>query len=241
MEKILKHSNDSSFKGFASDVRNFLLQLKANNNREWFEANRSYYEQSIKEPSKSLVYSLSKRFIEKNLPLTADPRRSIFRIYRDIRFSKNKEPYKTNIGIYFYFGLNNPDKKPINAPGMYFHIDESECFIAVGLHQPMPEQLLAIRKSVYNNWDEFEKIINTPELTNLYSYRLIGDKLKKTPPGFPSEHPSSEYLKLKNFDIYNDLDIENTYSEKLIDIIEQYALSSLPFLEFISEAISDNP
>lgn len=232
-----KSANFDEFKGFPRDLQDFLTNLKANNNRVWFEENRQYYENFIKTTSKLLVYSMAKRFAEKNLPFVADPKRSIFRIYRDIRFSKNKDPYKTNVGIYFHYGIHNSGKKPINAPGMYFHIDESECFIAAGLHQPMPEQLTAIRSSIYNNWDEFNRIINYSQFISYYPYRFVGDKLKRIPPGYNSNHPAAEYLKLKNFDIYNDLDIKHTYSERLLDILEEYATVAIPFLDFLNEAI----
>ncbi len=238
MDKQNNSSFYKYFEGFPKDLQNFLSELKENNNRQWFESNRDFYEKSIKIPAKLFVYSMSKIFIEKNIPFIADPKRSIFRIYRDIRFSKNKEPYKTNIGIYFHYGFNNSGKKPINAPGIYFHIDATECFIAAGLHQPDPEQLKAIRQSIYNNWLEFDKIINNRDFIKYFPYRFVGEKLKRLPPGYQYNHPASEYLKLKNFDIYNDIDIKHTYSEKLILLIEEYAIISIPFLEFLNEAIS---
>ena len=146
------------FDGYTPDVKEFFRNLKNNNTKSWFDDHREFYINNIREVTKTLVNDMGMRFARLGLPYIADPKRSLFRINRDIRFSNNKDPYKTNLGVFFPFSLSPTVQKPVHAMGLYFHFEDSETFIAGGIHSPMPSDLKAIRKRISQDWEELIKI-----------------------------------------------------------------------------------
>jgi uncharacterized protein (TIGR02453 family) len=141
----MENSTGLSFKGYTKSGLNFLNELSVNNNRDWFNSNKDIYENELKLPSVSLINDMSARFSSLGLPYIADPHVSMFRIYRDIRFSKNKDPYKTNVGILFPYAPSKVDARPIQHPCLYLHISHDITFIAGGIHMPSPQELRSIR------------------------------------------------------------------------------------------------
>lgn len=130
-----------SFAGFPVDTLKFLSDLQANNNREWFQANRARYENSFLQPALEFIEAVKKPLGKVAPMLLAEPKKmggSLMRIYKDTRFSADKTPYKTNIGIHFRHQMG----KDVHAPGMYFHIDPTECFIGAGIWMP-PQRCFA--------------------------------------------------------------------------------------------------
>ncbi len=175
-------------------ILQFVSQLKPNNNREWLEANRAAYE-SAKAAFITLVDKLIKELsqIEPGLSML-EPRDCIFRIHRDIRFSKDKTPYKTHFGAYFAEG----GKKSAKA-GYYLHIEPGgKSMLAGGVYMPPPEDLKKIRQEIDYNGEKLRNILSNQAFKKYYG-TISGEKLKTTPKGYSPEHPDIELLKQKDF------------------------------------------
>ena len=231
-------NDKTKFNGYKPEVKEFFEQLKENNSKEWFDEHRDFYEKYIRDNSKLLIEDMGRRFAELGLPFVADKRRSMFRINRDIRFSKNKDPYKTNLGIFFPFNLYHTGEKPIHALGLYFHLDHSEAFIAGGLHTPPSDIMRYIRNYIGENWEQLDKIVNDNIFKKEFPERLTGESLKRIPSGFFKDHPAGDYLRLKQFIVFCRIKNEDTYSIKIMDLIEQKAVAITPFLEYFQTAVN---
>src|SRR5688572_519552 len=153
------------FQGFRPEAIQFLADLAANNSRDWFNPRKGDYERLLKQPLEALTTALAERFEAHGLPLEADPKRSIFRIYRDTRFAKDKSPYKTNIGARFPWvepaaGLGVDEQS--HANGGYFHFEPGEMFFGGGMYMPDKDRLAAWRRKVIDHNDEVHAAIDDP-------------------------------------------------------------------------------
>lgn len=229
-------SANNEFVAFSSEIIDFFKDLKDNNNREWFAERKKFYDTNVKSVSEQFVSKMSELFAANNLPFLADKKLSLFRIYRDIRFSKNKDPYKTNMGAYFLY-TPNYEKYHDKSMGIYFHIEPGQSFIAGGVYQSEPKPLRKIRERIYEEFDDFLAIINNPKFKNHFSRLFQTDKLKRAPVGFDSSHPSVEYLKLKDLTMYDLIDEDIICSKNLPEIMIEKSIALLPYLEFMFEAV----
>lgn len=230
-----------NFEGFAKDTRKFFEELEINNNKEWFDLNRNRYEKVVKNLSKDFVNSMSEVFSKNNLPYHADPKISLFRINRDIRFSANKNPYKTNLGIFFPHSYTPVAKKDSFA-GVYFHIDANECFVGGGIYMPDPVSLKRMREKIASDYEDLQAILDDKSMKTSFPSKDRSDSipLKKVPRGFPADHPAAEFLKLKDFSYFCDLDYDIVYSKKVLDIILDKAIVLKPLLDFFSNTYVSN-
>ncbi len=180
----------SALKNFPDPTILFLKKLTKNNNREWFDQNKEMYLKSFMEPAQVFVSEMGEKLFEISPYITAIPKidKSIFRIYRDVRFSKDKSPYKTHLGIYFWEG-----GKKMESPGFYFHIEPKEIFIGAGLYTFTKELLTKYREiiSSSNKADGLNAILKS--ILKNKKYSLGGKNLKKIPRGFD---PNSKYADL---------------------------------------------
>ncbi len=229
----------SGFTGFSPETRKFYKELSKNNNKDWFQANKHRYEEYAREPAKMLVSEMSFRFASTGLPFFADPKKSLFRVNRDIRFSANKEPYKTNLGINFPYKMPAEASKVFEGPGLYFHFDANESFIAGGMYMPPSNLLRAIREHIAENWKELFKIFNGKIFKREFPDMFADEPLKTMPRGFPADHPAADWLKLKGFTVYSNLDYKEIYSPGLADILLKKAEVIAPFMEFLHKAIEE--
>ena len=227
------------FSGFNPKIYDFFNELKENNNKEWFDENRSFYEKEIKDNSKTFINSTAKRFNEEGLPFIADPKLSLFRINRDIRFSKDKSPYKTNLGFYFPFSENHAGVKKTDSIGLYFHYQIEECFVACGLHMPDNNMLKVIRKKLAEEWEDFRAIIENPDFKKGYPKQFNDQPPLKKVPGYPPDHPAAEWLKVKEYSLYDILKPDVFYNSELINIVVRYAKLCVDFLDFLNEPLSN--
>ena len=186
----------STFAGFPPTTLKFLADLKKNNDRDWFDANRSRYEIDFLAPSLAYIEAM-RQPLEKVSPLfQAVPKKvggSLMRIFRDVRFSKDKSPYKTNIGIQF----RHEAGCDVHAPGFYVHIEPDECFFGVGVWHPAGEPLAAIRQAIVAQPTDWKKAKSGKSFRDRFA--LAGDSLKRPPRGFVADHPLIEDLKRKDF------------------------------------------
>ena len=230
----------TEFIKFNPNMIDFLEELEQNNNKQWFDEHREFYTKEIREPLKSFVSKSAEMFISKGMKYIADPKKSLFRINRDLRFSKNKAPYKNNLGVFYPYTLSQTiDKKP-ESLGLYLHIEPTAQFIAGGVHCPKPPVLKAIRNKLLDDWQEFEEIINDNNFKKEFPQILVGDSLFRMPRGFPKEHPAEKYIKLKEFTVYCNISKKDLFSDRLLDIIENKATVLEDFNAFLFDAIVEN-
>src|SRR5512147_2634069 len=180
----------------SKDLFRFLQQLKKNNDKTWFDENRETYLALKKEFEQFIDVVIAEigRFDKDAGQKTA--KSSIFRINRDVRFSNDKSPYKTNFGAFVAKG----GRKGING-GYYIHVEPGQCFLAGGIYMPSAPMLKAIREEIYENIDEFREIIQAPAFVKHFGNRLGDDKLSSAPKGFPKDFPFIDLLKYKSYTV----------------------------------------
>jgi len=181
---------------FSKTTFKFLDQLAANNNRAWFEENKPRYEALVREPALEFIEAMAPALHTFAPHFRADSRRmggSLMRVYRDARFSRDKTPYKTNIGIQFRHELG----KDVHAPGFYVHISTAECFLAVGCWHPEPDALGRIRDFIAQKPEKWFAARDHRKF--VAQWLLAGDSLLRPPRGYAADHPAIEDLKRKDF------------------------------------------
>lgn len=184
----------SPFPGFSPQALTFLRALKRNNHREWFLANKETYEQQVKVPMTALVLAVGQELQQFAPELWTDPAKAIYRIYRDVRFSPDKTPYKTHVAA--LFGVQGMPKH--SCAGLYFHIAPEGVEVAGGVYMPGPPQLLAIRHHIAEHHQEFRQILADKTLKRLFG-SLWGEQLTRVPKGFPADHPAADLLRYKQW------------------------------------------
>ena len=206
----------------------FLKELKLNNNREWFNENKDRFntiQSQVKIFAQEVNDSLN---VSDNIEKI-----KIFRIYRDLRFSKDKTPYKKNIGMAFHRA------KPELRGGYYLEISADESFIAVGFWNPNKEDLLRIRKEIEIDGQEFKRIVNQKKIKEIWG-DLKGDEVKTSPKGFTSDHEYIDLIKKKQFIFIKKLKDEDILDEKFQKELVNYFASIRPFFDYISEVLTTN-
>ncbi len=193
-------THDLKFSGFSKETFKFLSDLENHNDRDWFEENRGRFDKNVMKPAEEFVVDMGKKLRSIAPRVVADPRRdrSIFRLNRDTRFSTDKTPYKTHLGIFFWEG---PRRKMENS-GFYLHLNKSKVFIGVGLHI-FPKPLLeAYRESVVHPQFGAEMLNAIEEARKKSSYKIGWKHYKKVPRGYDSDHPNAEWLLFNGLGVY---------------------------------------
>lgn len=176
----------------------FLKELEKNNDRDWFQANKKSFEAAQDNVTALAGYLIGEIGKFDAAVAGLDPKSCVFRIYRDIRFSKDKSPYKTNLGAYI-----SPGGRKSMQPGYYIHIQPGQCFIAAGKHMPDAGELLKIRMAINTKPKEFLSIVEKRAFREKFG-ELHGERLSRPPKGFSDGSPVIEYLKLKSFTVFSD-------------------------------------
>lgn len=226
----------SNFLGFTPATIEFLNELSKNNTKEWFTEHKSDYEKFVKQPSLSLIDVMNERFEDLHIPYLSTPKISMFRIYRDIRFSKNKEPYKTNIGLFFPY-VKKTQNRPVESTGIYLHLDPTEIFLVGGLYMPLPDQLRGIRERISDEWQAFEAIVKHPVFLGAFPDGLKGETLQRVPRGYPADHPAADLLRMKQYIVSCKVTEGEIFTEQIIDTIEAKSIAVAPLLEYLDEAM----
>jgi len=212
----------------------FFRELKENNNRDWFQANKRRYEKQVREPLLQFIVDFGLRLPEISRHYVADARKSggsLFRIYRDVRFSKDKTPYKTGAGIQFRHEV----AKDVHAPGFYLHLEPDNVFIGGGIWHPDNKTLGKIRDAIVENPEKWEAAIGNKEFTS--TFVLGGDSLKREPKGYDPEHPLIEDLKRKDFVASIELSEQDVCQPDFIDQYTEMCKKQAPFIRFLTEAV----
>ncbi len=212
-------AESAPFTGFSPDALQFLADLAANNDRNWFKPRKADYERLIKAPLEALCVALADRFDRLRLPLEADPRRSPFRIYRDVRFSKDKSPYKIAQGAQFPWRDSSGDELRAGGDvGGYFHLEPGNILVGGGMWRPDRARLAAFRQKVDRDPSVVFRAIEEPRFVSAFG-SVSGDSLTRNPKGFPADHPYGELLRLKDVVFSRGLADRDVFSPDLPDII----------------------
>ncbi len=217
------------------DIINFLKELNENNNREWFAQNKSRYEKvksKFEEISRLLISEIS---IFDNDIKNIDVKDCVFRIYRDIRFSTDKTPYKTHFGVY----IASAGGRKSQRGGYYLHLDPAGSFIAVGVWCPPPNILKALRQSICDNIDELNEIRNEAGFNTYFKTFFEEDKLKNVPAGFPRDFPDAELLKLKHYMVEYKLDDKILNASDFVLQLAQIARAGYPLNKFLNYTVDE--
>ena len=180
---------------FSAATLSFLKRLKRNNRREWFNARRDEYEAAVRQPMIAIVERLAVDMRAIAPELLVSPKHSIYRIYRDTRFSENKTPYKTHVAASFW---PRDLAKGVGA-GLYFHVSPDGVWVGGGMYAPETPQLHAVREQIAANLRRFRSIVESPAFKRTLDGGLEGEQLQRVPRGVPKDHEAAEYLKYRQF------------------------------------------
>lgn len=212
-------------------IIDFLSDLSANNNKSWFDANRLRYENARNE-----LFTLVEQVIAGLNPLdpsigNPDPKKCVFRQHRDVRFSKDKSPFKTNMGAFIVKGGKNSQ----NA-GYYIHFEPGQSFVGGGIYAPMPDILLAVRKEIYYHAPQFKEIIYNPAFKAGFG-ELMNEKLVNVPKTFPADFADADLLKYKHYAVGRPFQPEMMSLADIHEFVMETFTLMIPFNHFLNEAL----
>ena len=222
------------FTGFRPELFHFLEQLGKNNNRAWFAENKARYEDLVLFPAMDFVRAMEKPLKNVSPHFVAVPKRSggsIMRVYRDTRFSKDKTPYKTNLGVHF----RHEAGKDVHAPGFYFHIDRKDIFVGAGIWHPENPTLNQIRALIDDDQARWKRVCNRKSYRE--RFEQAGESLKRPPKGYDENHPLIVDLKRKDHIGLTHLTRQDLYSENLVKIVISYMKIAKPYVAFLCDAL----
>ncbi|MCS5490540.1 DUF2461 domain-containing protein [Algoriphagus limi] len=211
----------------------FLSELAQNNHKDWMDANKPWYQETRKEFLADVEVML-KNLSEINPVFSSfQAKGCVFRQNRDVRFSANKDPYKTNFAAYF-----SPKGKKSEGPGWYLHIQPGKSFIGGGIWMPMSDTLKKIRKEIDYSGAELEQILSQPDFKKLFP-TIEGEKLKTSPREYEADHPYIEFLRMKSFVVSSPIKDRDVDSGNFINEAFQGFRTMHPFLQFLERAVEE--
>ena len=220
---------------FTPKLFSFMQDLADNNDRDWFKANQDRFEQDVREPALDFITDFSKPLESISKHFVADSRKvggSLFRIQRDTRFSKDKTPYKTHVGIHFrHFAT----KEDVHAPGFYLHLEPGGSFAGLGLWRPSATDANEIRQKIADESARWRRAAHDKRFTETYS--LEGESLVRPPKGFEGDHPLIEDIKRKDFLGSTQLAQQTVTSSGFFETYVDLCKAGAPFMKFLCEAV----
>jgi uncharacterized protein (TIGR02453 family) len=230
-----------SFTGFTPEAIHFLLELSLNNDRGWFQPRKAEFERLLKEPLQALCTDLGDQFRKRKVPLRADGG-SPFRIYRDVRFSKDKSPYKTYVSASFPWdepgssaAAPRSRTEAVHRPGGYFSFSPDEVYLGGGMWHADRPHLEAWRRLVVDEPKRVHAVIDAPAFTKVFGKVDGEDRLKRVPLGYPADHPDAELLKLKDVLFGRRLTDAEALSPDLPDVLAEGFERATPMLRLLAE------
>lgn len=222
------------FPGFSPGLASFLTELARHNNRSWFAANRERFERDVREPALEFIAAMAGPLQKISPNFVAIPKKvggSLMRIHRDIRFSKVKKPYKTNLGIHFRHAAG----KDVHAPGFYFHVDPHDVFVGAGIWHPESDALLRIREAIDEDPAAWKRAKNSKPFAA--QFELSGDTLRRPPQGFAGDHPLIDDLKRKDFIGISRLEHDDLLEPTILDQTVELFRAAKPLMAFLCKAV----
>jgi uncharacterized protein (TIGR02453 family) len=223
----------SPFPGFPAGAIEFLRDLKLNNHREWFQPRKHIYDEKVRGPMLDLVSALNEEISDFAPEMVADPKKAVYRIYRDVRFSADKSPYKTHIAA--VFSPRGLEKH--SGAGLYFHISVDEVLVGGGIYAPGPAELLAVRTHVAGHLKELNATLRERRFRAQFK-EMTGEKLKRVPKGFSADDPAAEFLVYKQFLAGTLLPPDIVTTPKLFRELVKHFQAITPFLRFLNTPLS---
>ena len=223
-----------SAKHFSPQLFSFLRDLKENNQREWFQANKDRYEKTVRHPARQFISDFGPYLAKISPHFNADPRPvggSLFRIHRDVRFSKDKSPYKTHTGVQF----RHKSAKDVHAPGFYLHLEPGRVFAGIGIWRPDGPTLKKIREFMAADPARWKRTVCGNRFRG--TYELGGDSLVRPPKGFDAEHPLIEDLKRKDFIAYTPMTQKRVTSAGFLADYTAVCKAAAPFMRYLCDAV----
>jgi uncharacterized protein (TIGR02453 family) len=236
-------SPPTEFTGFRPGAVGFLRRLARHNTRDWFEWHRAEYELEVRDPLRALVEEMDVRLARIAPELVGDPRRSIFRIHRDVRFSNDKSPYKTNAACQFYHrdaGRGAGQDAEGAGAGLYFQLADGECFVAGGIWMPARPALDKIRQAVVEDPAALERLVAAPAFRRRFKAITQEAMLTRLPRGY-AEGPGARWLRYKSFTAYRSLTEREVHSARLPATLERDFLALVPLVRWLNQAIGYQP
>ncbi|MGB5247919.1 MAG: DUF2461 domain-containing protein [Woeseia sp.] len=218
---------------FSTATCTFLQELERNNNRDWFNANKSRYEEDVLDPALRFIAAMQDPLAEISTHFQAVPKRtggSLMRVYRDTRFAKDKTPYKTNIGIQF----RHERGKDVHAPGFYLHIDPHQVFLGVGIWHPDSRTLAAIRQRIHTRQAEWQRVKADPKFRR--QFEPGGESLTRPPRGYAADHPLIDDLRRKDFIAVRNLDKDAVLKPAFVKSVAGSFAAGTPLMRFLCKA-----
>ena len=219
---------------FSQASFNFLAKLDANNNRDWFDRHRQEYEDAVRTPALEFIAAMAADIQAISPHFLAVPKKvggSLMRVHRDVRFAKDKRPYKTNIGIQFRHARG----KDVHAPGFYVHLEPKECFLGVGIWHPDAAALGNIRQAIAQNSAAWLKASRDKKFTKHYA--LAGDSLANAPRGYAKDHPLLADLKRKDFIAITEFSNPLAISARFKPEVVQSFRAAVPYMKFLCKSL----
>lgn len=229
------------FHGFPREGLQFLVDLAQNNDRAWFQPRKAEYERLLKQPMEQLCIALDALFRSNGIPLHADAAKSPFRIYRDVRFSNDKRPYKTAVAASFGWagdGDGAPGRShsdDVHASGGYFHLQPGETYVGGGVWHPEPSWLKGFRDRIVDDYNGFRAIVEAAAFRETFgSVSDDGESLKRVPSGYPPDHPAADLLRKKNVTFGRRLSDTDAMSPDLPSVIGDSFAAGTPLLRYLA-------
>lgn len=222
-------------KYFSPKLFKFLRDLKRNNSRKWFLANKHRYEDDVKQPLLNFITDFAGPLSKISHEFVSDPKPSggsMFRIYRDMRFSADKSPYKLAASAHF----RHSRARDVHAPGFYLHLEPNNVFAGVGLWHPDNPSLKKIRDTMVKNPRNWTRARDNKAFNKLFD-EGDGEMLKRPPQGYDPDHPLIEDLKKKDFTAFTDLSEKQAVSSNFLDRFAKACVAAKPFMEYLTKAV----
>ena len=222
----------AGFSGFPKEMVTFFRSLKRNNRREWFQPRKSHFEQHVKGPMIELVTALNSEFAKFAPEYVSDPKKAIFRIYRDTRFSNDKTPYKTHIAASFA----RRGGERLAAGGFYFSVSHHQIEVAGGIYHPAPDTMLIVRTHIAEHHLELRRLLADKKVRRLVG-ELQGDTLSRAPKGFDPAHPAIGLIKMKDWILDTTLDPALATTPRLYREVADRFRAMVPVIEFLNRPL----
>lgn len=236
---IMRSAPEQGFAGFRPAAMSFLRSLKRNNSKAWFEKHKPVFQAEVQRPLQALVEEIDVAFARFAPEITGNPRRSLFRIYRDVRFSKDKSPYKTHAACWFYHqdagrGVGGEAE---GGAGFYFHFEPGEILIAAGIWMPPRPLVQKIREAIIEDQEEFERLVDSPAFKRRYRGLDTEGMLKRMPRGYREDHPAARWLRYQSFTVARMLSEKDFFSPRLARTLAKDYEALTPYVRWLNRAL----
>jgi uncharacterized protein (TIGR02453 family) len=221
---------------FREDSLKFLRSLKRNNNREWFEPRKPVFEALLKAPMLHLVEGVTAAMLDFSPEHVRPAQKCIMRIYRDIRFSSDKSPYKSRVAAWW----SRQGLEKTSGGGFYLHVAADELVLAAGVYMPEREQLMAIRKFLLNHHDELRNLLADKKLLRLFTLDH-GEMLSRPPKGFPKDHPAMDLIKYRQWAVFARLPVQEALGPELTKKVVTHFRAAAPLVALLNQPLTAAP